>query len=236
MDNTIERLVEWLQNQVISAGSKGIIFGLSGGVDSAVMAGLAKKAFPDNSVGVIMPCHSIDQDEEHGILVAKSLGLETLKVDLSSTYDELLNAVNIDCNNKLARSNIKPRLRMTTLYYFAQTFNYLVAGPTNKSEFITGYFTKHGDSAVDMLPLIDFTKSEIYEMAEILKIPKEIIEKTPSAGLWKNQSDEEEMGFTYEVLESYINKEEVSNDLSNKIDNMYKKSQHKRQYPPYFKK
>lgn len=234
IDRTIEDLVMWLKNKVGDAGADGLIFGLSGGIDSAVMAGLAKLAFPNNSLGLIMPCHSDDRDEEDAILVADALKLETLKVDLTQTYDTLLASCSLDKNNSLAKSNIKPRLRMTSLYYYGQSLNYLVAGPTNKSEFITGYYTKHGDSGVDILPLVDFIKSEIYELAEALNIPKKIIERVPSAGLWEDQSDEEEMGFSYESLEKYIKGEELDDRLREKIDSMYRRSSHKRSYPSKF--
>ncbi len=232
--NLVKDLVLWLRGKVEAAGANGLIFGLSGGIDSAVMAGLAKKAFPDTSLGLIMPCHSDERDEKDAILVAEKLDLRTLKVDLTQTFDVLLDSCDLDMENKLAKSNIKPRLRMTTLYYYGQTLNYLVAGPTNKSEFVTGYYTKHGDSGVDMLPLVDFVKREIYELAEELEIPENIINKIPSAGLWENQSDEEEMGFTYESLEKYINGEELEGDLKDKIDGMYKRSEHKRIYPPKY--
>ncbi len=235
MEHVIDDLVDWLRARVEEAGSKGIIFGLSGGIDSAVMAGLAKKSFPDSSLGLIMPCHSIEEDEAHGRLVAEALDLDIIKVDLSSTFDSFMEAAENKEETLLARSNVKPRLRMTSLYYYAQSLGYLVAGPTNRSEYVTGYFTKHGDSAVDILPLASFTKREIYEMAKLLDIPQEIIDKTPSAGLWKDQSDEEEMGFSYDVLEKYINGEEIDKDLYDKISKMDNRSQHKRQYPPIYR-
>lgn len=190
----IEHIVEWINEKVIDAGCDGVVFGLSGGIDSAVVAAIAKQAFPENSLGLIMPCHSIEEDEKHARLVADKINLNIEKVDLTSTYDELVKNIKKKEHNQLALSNIKPRLRMTTLYYYAQINNYLVLGPTNKSEFVTGYFTKHGDSGVDLLPIADFVKGEIYEMARILDIPKEIINKPPSAGLVKNQTDEDEMG------------------------------------------
>lgn len=230
----IEELVSWLQEKVKGANAKGVVFGLSGGIDSAVMAGIAKRAFPDNSLGVIMPCHSDPIDEEHGILIAAFLDLKTTKVDLSNSFDTLLGSMEIESENKMAISNIKPRLRMTTLYYLAQTNNYLVVGPTNKSEYIVGYFTKHGDSAVDLLPLASFVKSEIRELAKYLQIPRIVIEKPPTAGLWANQTDEEEMGFGYDVLDKYIKADEAPEGIKSKIDKMHKISDHKRNYPPIF--
>ncbi len=181
-----------------------------------------------------MPCHSDPIDEEHGILVAEKLNLEVAKVNLSNSFDVLLESMKVENKNKMAISNLKPRLRMTTLYYFAQNNNYLVAGSSNKSEFTVGYFTKHGDSGVDLLPLASFVKSEIRELARYLNIPNIIIEKPPTAGLWANQTDEKEMGFSYDVLDNYIKTGDGSEELVNKIKRMNLVSQHKRVYPPIF--
>ncbi len=234
IQEVIDDLVLWLQEKVSKAGAKGIAFGLSGGVDSAVMAGLSKLAFPNTSLGLIMPCHSDPIDEEHGLLVAKSLNLDIEKIDLTSTYDTLLDASKLNLNHKMAMANIKPRLRMTTLYYFAQSYNYLVAGSSNKSEFLIGYFTKHGDSGVDLLPLASFVKKEIWELAKVLNIPDVIINKAPSAGLWNDQTDEEEMGFSYQILDNYIKTKEGPKLEIDKIDKMYNISSHKREFPPIY--
>lgn len=227
-------LTNWLKEKVNSAKAEGLVFGLSGGIDSAVMAGIAKLAFPNNSLGVIMPCHSQAIDEKHGIIVANSLDLKYEKVDLSHTYDLLLESIKLNGNNKMAMANIKPRLRMTTLYYYAQTYNYLVAGPTNKSEFKVGYFTKHGDSGVDLLPLASFVKKEIKIIAKQLNIPGIIINKPPSAGLWLNQTDEDEMGFSYDILDNYILTNQGEGEVYLKIDKMDESSKHKREYPPIY--
>lgn len=235
IDLTVQKLVDWLQEKVKEAKAEGLVFGLSGGIDSAVVAGLAKKAFPDNSLGIIMPCHSEPIDEEHAMLVAKKLNLEVAKVDLSDSFDVLLNSMKVENKNKMAISNLKPRLRMTTLYYFAQNNNYLVVGSSNKSEFTVGYFTKHGDSGVDVLPLASFVKYEIRELARALEIPDIIIEKPPTAGLWANQTDEKEMGFSYDILDKYIETGEGPKEIVDKIKRMNAISEHKRVYPPIFK-
>ena len=230
----VNDLVKWLKEKVKQANAKGIVFGLSGGIDSAVMAGIAKLAFPEDSLGVIMPCYSNPIDEEHGLLVAESLGLKTQRVDLTNSFDVLLKSIDVEKENKMAISNIKPRLRMTTLYFLAQTNNYLVAGPTNRSEYEVGYFTKHGDSAVDLLPLASFVKSEIRDLARYLEIPAIVIEKPPTAGLWEDQTDEDEMGFGYDVLDKYIRTKEAPEEIKSKIERMNKISNHKRNYPPIF--
>lgn len=234
VEQTVNDIVLWLRKKVSEAKAKGLVFGLSGGIDSAVIAALAKRAFPDHSLGIIMPCHSDSIDELHGKLVAEVLDLDTAKVDLSHTFDTLIKSSNLETENKMAIANIKPRLRMTTLYYFGQSNNYLVVGSSNKSEFTVGYFTKHGDSGVDLLPLASFVKSEIRDLAKYLEIPEIIINKAPTAGLWANQTDEDEMGFSYEVLDKYIKTGEGPKDIIEKIERMNYISKHKREYPAIF--
>lgn len=229
----IKNISNWIEERVKLAGAKGVVLGLSGGIDSAVLAGICRLAFPVDTCGIIMPCHSDEEDEAHGRIVANAFDLKLEKVDLTSTYDELIeNSFNSE--NRMAKSNIKPRLRMTTLYYYAQSMNYLVCSGSNKSEFYLGYFTKHGDSGADLLPLVDFTKREIYEMAELLKVPQEIILKPPSAGLWTGQSDEDEMGFTYDELEAHFNGESIDSNIENKIKHMHSISGHKREFPQMY--
>lgn len=236
IERVCDNLVNWLRDKVQEAGCKGLVVGLSGGIDSAVVAALAKRAFPENSLGVIMPCHSNSKDEEHARLVAETIGLKTVKVDLSKTFDSLIDELKDDGANLLAVSNIKPRLRMTTLYYFAQKNKYLVAGTGNKSELTIGYFTKYGDSGVDLLPISDFVKFEVKELAKYLGIPEIIINKPPSAGLWENQTDENEMGFSYKELDTFILTGEAEPKVKEKIIRMNKLSEHKRRMPLMFKR
>ena len=204
MESEIKNIIDWINKKLEESNSKGIIYGLSGGIDSAILAGLSNIAFKENSLAVIMPIHSNPNDELDANLIADSLSIKTKKVELSDTYDLFLKSMDIEASSKLAIANIKPRLRMMTLYFLAQELGYLVVGATNKSELTTGYFTKHGDSGVDLLPLASFVKRDIFKMAELLNIPKEIINKKPSAGLWDNQTDEDEMGFNYDDLDNYI--------------------------------
>lgn len=239
MDNieiVVDDLVNWLKETVVDANCKGIVFGLSGGIDSALVAALAKRAFPEDALGIIMPCHSNPEDEEHARLVAKALDLKVNKADLSPVFDQLVTSVDDDGENRLATSNIKPRLRMTTLYYYAQKNGYLVAGTGNKSELTIGYFTKHGDSGVDILPIADFVKEEVWELSRYLDIPEVIINKAPSAGLWDNQTDEQEMGFSYKDLDTYINTGVAPEDTKKKIDRMNRISEHKRRVPLQFER
>lgn len=228
-------LAVWLKKRAEEANAKGFIFGLSGGIDSAVVAALCKRVFPKNSLGLIMPCDSIEDDKEDALKIAKAIDLQTEIIDLTKTYEELCKATFIS-NNKLARSNIKPRLRMTTLYYYGQDLGYLVVGPSNGSEWYVGYSTKYGDSGADIYPIANILKTDIFELAKVLNLPEFIITKKPSAGLWKGQSDEEEMGFTYDELDSYIRGIKVPKpEIKEKIDNMHKKSNHKRVPVPIFK-
>ncbi|MTI49098.1 MAG: NAD(+) synthase [Firmicutes bacterium] len=236
MEKTVSELVEWLRNNVKNAGCKGIVLGLSGGIDSAVVAALAKKAFPDNTLGVIMPCHSNGKDEEHARLVAEALDLDIIKTDLSEVFDKFLDNVEGNDDHKLAVANIKPRLRMTTLYYYAQSKGYLVAGTGNKAEFTIGYFTKYGDSGVDMFPIADFVKEEVRELAKFLDIPEIIITKPPSAGLWEDQTDENEMGMSYKDLDHYIQTGEGTEEVKQKIEGMKRVSEHKKKFPPAFRR
>lgn len=235
LDQVCNEAIEWIKNKVEDAGAKGIVLGLSGGIDSAVVAALCKKAFPDNTLCIMMPCHSNPVDLEHALLVADVLKLNVKKVVLDDTFDIMKQAVGAQDNDpKLAIANMKSRLRMITLYYHAGANNYLVAGTGNKSELTIGYFTKYGDGGVDLLPLVSFVKKEVKELAKHLGIPEVIISKPPTAGLWENQTDENEMGMTYEELDNYILTGKASENVKNKVDRMNKNSEHKRKPVPQF--
>jgi len=197
-----DRISHWIRERVEEAGAQGVVLGISGGVDSSVLAVLVKRAMGDRMLGLIMPCHSDPTDAEHARLVAKKFDIETEYVDLTPVFDRLVEA--LPPGNKVAVGNLKPRLRMTVLYYFANSRHYLVAGAGNKSELMAGYFTKFGDGGVDILPLGDLLKTQVRELARELGIPEEIIAKPPSAGLWEGQTDEGEMGITYEELDKAI--------------------------------
>ncbi|MGB4505330.1 MAG: NAD(+) synthase [Syntrophaceticus sp.] len=231
-------LIEWIRIHVAEADAKGVVYGLSGGLDSAVVGALCQRAFPETSLAVTMPCHSLNQDMEDARLIADALGLQTKVVVLDQVYDMLRELLEPNCENissekmRLTLANIKPRLRMIVLYYYASIYNYLVVGCSNKSEIAVGYFTKHGDGGSDMLPLGNLVKSQVREMAYYLKVPEKIITKPPSAGLWENQTDEEEMGFSYEMLDRYLLGGDVPDDIRGKIEGMRKRSEHKRRTPP----
>jgi len=231
-----ERIVQWIRKQVESANAKGLIVGLSGGVDSSVTVVLSKKAFPETTLGLVLPCFSNPEDLEHARLVADKFDIPTKTVELTPVFESLYERLEGEPYNlskqSMAIANIKPRLRMMTLYYFANKMNYLVAGASNRSEITVGYFTKYGDSGVDILPIGGLLKTEVIELARNLSIPKPIIEKPPSAGLWEGQTDEEEMGITYEQLDAFLSVGKGDPDIINIIQSMIKKSEHKRRTPP----
>jgi NAD+ synthase len=246
MEEKIEKLIQWLREQVANAGLNGAIVGISGGIDSAVVAHLIKRAFPDNSLGLIMPCKSNPKDMEDALKVVESCGIKHFIIDLTETHNTLFGAVEKQLKEKgewneetarLGDANTRARLRMTTLYAVANNYGYIVVGTDNAAEWHTGYFTKYGDGGVDVVPLIHFTKGEVREMARILGVPEEIITKAPSAGLWEGQTDENEMGTTYEMIDKYLKGEEIPEKDRQIIERLHKRSQHKRQLaiaPPKF--
>jgi NAD+ synthase len=233
------RIANWIKEEVEKACAKGVVVGLSGGVDSSVVVVLCKLALKDKVLGIIMPCYNDLKDEEDVKLLALKFNIKTERIVLNSVYDELLRI--LPHSNRVAQANLKARLRMLTLYYFANKFNYLVAGTGNKSELMVGYFTKYGDGGVDILPLGGLLKSQVLELAKELEIPPKIINKVPSAGLWKGQTDEDELGITYKELDKILLSMEKETNfdivpaLKNKVEKMIKHSAHKRNSPPVFR-
>jgi NAD+ synthase len=229
---TAERISTWIRERVEEARARGVVLGMSGGIDSSVAAVLAKKALGDGVLGLIMPCHSDPTGEEHARLVAAEFGIETEYVDLTPVFNCLLET--LPPRDRVAVGNLKPRLRMAVLYYFANSRNYLVAGTGNKSELACGYFTKYGDGGVDILPLGDLLKTQVRELARELGIPEEIIVKPPSAGLWEGQTDEGEMGISYEELDKVLmaiesgDASECNQEVLARVKAMVACSQHKR--------
>ncbi|MCJ7426331.1 MAG: NAD(+) synthase [Dehalococcoidales bacterium] len=231
-----EKLSLWIEERVAAAGSKGVVLGLSGGVDSSVVAVLCQRAFPRKMLGVIMPCYSHNQDIEHARMLSDQFSIPTKTVVLDSTYDTLLKALPDEKASpeasRLAKANLKARLRMLTLYYFANRLDYLVVGSGNRDELALGYFTKYGDGGVDIQPLGSLLKGQVKELAQFLGIPRPIIDKPPSAGLWEGQTDEGELGFSYEELDRYLASGEASAALKAKFKAIIAAAEHKRQPPP----
>ncbi|HOP87312.1 MAG TPA: NAD(+) synthase [Acetomicrobium flavidum] len=233
-----ERIVAWIRDRVKEAGARGAVFGLSGGLDSSVLALLAKEALGYNNIlGVIMPCESQPEDADLALMLAKSCFVPVQQVDLTPAYRALLDAMPLERGsmNALAMANIKPRLRMTTLYFFAQNCHFLVCGASNRDELELGYFTKHGDSGVDLLPMGDLLKGEVRLLAGHLGVPAPIISRPPSAGLWPGQTDEGELGATYDEIDRYLVTGEGDERVREIVERARRKSEHKRKMPPICK-
>jgi NAD+ synthase len=246
MSDRADRIVSWLRDRLSASKTHGFAFGLSGGIDSAVVARLCQIAAPQRVVGLLLPCYSHPEDEADARLVADAFTIPVIKVDLDSTFDALTETLHPavkgwrthvdvpDIKQRVPEANLKPRLRMTTIYFVANSLDYLVAGTGNRCEVELGYFTKYGDGGVDLLPIGSLLKSEVRALAQHLGIPQRVIDKPPSAGLWVGQTDEDEMGFTYDTLETYLVKgpSAVPPETAARIEQLRTVSDHKRTLPP----
>jgi NAD+ synthase len=229
----VEKIAGWISRQIIGSARSGGIVGLSGGIDSAVVAALLKQVCGEGMLAVMMPCHSAPGDMDDAIEIVKKFDLPWLKVDLSDTYDALTRSLPVSTQEPgLHLSNIKPRLRMTTLYALGQHKGLLVCGTGNRAELAMGYFTKYGDSGVDILPLGDLLKGEVTMVAKELGVPPGIIKKPPSAGLWPGQTDEEELGMTYMQIDRYLATGEAEPGVADRVDKAFSRTAHKRVSAP----
>jgi NAD+ synthase len=241
-----EKISSWLRERAQMADAHGYVFGVSGGIDSAVVARLCQLAFPQRVLGVTLPCYSHPQDEDDARLLASTFAIPLVRVDIGPAFDALTESLetalkglprqvaSVDIKQQLPEANVKPRLRMASLYFVANSVNYLVAGTGNRSEITLGYYTKYGDGGVDVLPIGGLLKSEVRQLARELGVPERIITKAPTAGLWMGQTDEAEMGFTYDMLERYLSDgaSAVPADVAARIERLRKSSEHKRAMPP----
>lgn len=230
-ENIIKQKTEYIRETVKKAGAKGIVFGNSGGKDSALAGILCKRAC-GNTLGVMMPCgtkQNFGSDLADAESLAKQFGIGCVTVDLTAAKESVVTALKAAGGiTASAEANIAPRLRMTTLYAIAHSRGYLVCGTGNKSESYMGYFTKWGDGAYDFNPLSDLTVTGIYELLRHLGAPSCIIEKAPSAGLFEGQTDEAEMGVTYAEIDAYLAGQSVSEKAKKIIETAHAKSAHKR--------
>ncbi len=199
------KLVKFIKKKVHEAGADGVVVGLSGGIDSSVVTILCAKALGEKKViAVTMP--ESDVTKSHDVADARDLayklGIEFRVVDISPIALYIRKALpDFQVGATLPNANIRPRIRMLILYYYANLFNRLVVGGGNRSELKSGYFTKYGDGAADLLPIGSLYKTQVKQLAAHLGLPKQMIDKVPTAGLWKGQTDEDELGIPYEKLD-----------------------------------
>lgn len=236
----IDQTVDWLRERVTEAKAKGVVVGMSGGVDSAVVAALCSRAFPDQCIGVIMPTQSNPEDKEDALWIAEGFEMRTVEVNLGGAHTQIMGQVKKNLESKgcqldgekLSQGNLKARLRMSTLYAVANALNYLVVGTDNAPESYTGYFTKYGDGGVDILPISSLTKAEVRAWARVFGLPMRIATRVPTAGLWPGQTDESELGLTYDQIDRYLLGEEVAPEVQERVEALHIQSEHKRQLPP----
>lgn len=228
--NKIKNIISWLREEVKKAQADGLCVAISGGIDSAVAASLAKLAFPNNSTGLFIDIESSKESFLNFNKIIKQIKIEKEIINLDKSFNQFIDDLNfIKKAEKEVKGNIKSRLRMNTMYAYAKINNYLVVGTSNYSEIYLGYFTKWGDGVADVFPLANFKKSEIYQIAKLLELDEKLINQKPSADLWCGQTDENELGFKYSDLEKYWeDKKSVSLEIRNKIEISNKISNHKR--------
>lgn len=237
------QLVGFLRDYVQRSGAQGVVVGLSGGLDSAVVMALCAEALgPRRVLGLLMPAEDSDpRDARHARLAAQKWGVPVEEVPIQGLVDALL----ASCKHKptsLARANARARARMLVLYHHANSLGRLVAATGNKSELLVGYFTKHGDGAGDVHPIGDLYKTQVRALARELGVPRAILVKPPTAGLWAGQTDEKELGVRYADLdlvllglEDQMSLEGIAESaglplaLARKVHGMVQRSQHKRQ-------
>jgi NAD+ synthase len=244
-EQIIYDIQQWVKEYCNSANVDGIVIGLSGGIDSAVTSALCANAIgKDKIVGLGLPCLSIPEDLNDAEMIANVFGIKFVVLDLSSVFKEYLKISSPHISStSMAEANLKARLRMITYYFVGQSLGkYLIGGTGNRTELAIGYFTKYGDGGVDFEPIGGLYKCEVREIAKLLNIPDKIITKPPSAGLWEGQTDEGEIGMTYDLLDEILYRIDYKLDLTDlkekdieKVKNMMKSASHKLRMPPIYK-
>lgn len=253
-----DNISAWLKERIDEAGSDRFVLGLSGGIDSAVVCGLCARAVgPNRVLAVIMPSSSISQDAIEAQKVADAFGIRLTTIDLTAVADAVFAAMpteeelysgilqedippGSEARLQLARANVRPRSRMITNYYLANLSRGIVVGTGNKTEYMIGYSTKYGDAGVDLAPLLDLYKFEVRAVARAIGVPESVITRPPSAGLWEGQTDEDEIGITYDDLDRTLMAMEsgdtssIDPDLLAKVSQKIASSAHKRAAVPAF--
>jgi NAD+ synthase len=199
-----EKIIEFIKRKVKEAKANGVIIGLSGGIDSTTVLYLCVQALGKNKVfGVMMPSGvNAKEDTKDAVEVCEKLHVRYKVIRIDSILKSFGN--DLDLSDKLVTGNLMARIRMCILYYFANKEGLLVVGTGNKSEYLQGYFTRYGDIACDLLPLGNLYKTEVKELAKELGVSEKIIKKVPTAGLWKGQTDEEDLGISYYELDKIL--------------------------------
>ncbi len=242
------KVEHFIKEYVENSKTKGVVVGISGGIDSAVSVALAVRALGKEKVlGLILPNAALNQKyEKDARELAEQLGIEVRKISIAGMVDAFKASVDKEfLENRLVVGNAMARSRMVLLYAHANYLNYLVLGTSNKTEILVGYVTKYGDGGADFEPCGGLYKTHICTLAKYLDIPKDIITKPPSAGLWDGQTDEGELGITYKLLDKVLlgfekdySHEKIAKELEiditiiKKVEHMVKKSEHKRNMPP----
>ena len=239
-----ERIVDFVRDYYRKNNLKGAVLGISGGKDSGVVAGIMCKALgPENVVGLTLPCHSKEADAADAKLVAEKFGFELLNIDLTNVFDafrtEALKLGDFtDEELKNSDINLKPRLRMASVYYMAALLSatrggtYIVPGTSNACELYVGYFTKGGDSVYDIAPIYSLTVDEVIKVGEVLGVPEKVLYRTPDDGI-SGLSDEDKLGVKYADIGKVIRGEEVDENEKEKIEVLHKKAAHKFNIPVY---
>lgn len=245
---TANKIIEFIRDYYKNNNLKGAVLGISGGKDSAVVAGLFAKALgSENITGIWMPCHSKDEDKQNAIKLANHFGFELKEFDLTNLYDNYVNQfseINNPLDNELkdANINIKPRLRTATLYYYAAYLSkknkgvYIVPGTSNKCEIYVGYFTKGGDDVADIKVLADLTVEEVIKVGEAIGVPYEIVHKIPDDGL-SGLSDEDKLGVKYSEIADVIENNGINTteEVKAKVYKLHQNNLHKFNIPTYKK-
>ena len=223
VEKTKDDIVKFIQSKVSEAKTDGIVVGLSGGIDSTLIAYLACEAVgKENVFGIIMPSTTTPtEDKLHGCSIAQGLGIDYKEIAIDSILNEFLFMTQLEEDN-LAIGNLKARIRMSIIYFYANQKKYLVSGTGNKSEILIGYFTKHGDGACDIEPIGDLYKTDVFKLSRYMGVPEDIIEKPPRAGLWNNQTDEAEIGMSYDLIDQilyqYCEKSKKDKEISEMLE------------------